>query len=138
MADIKHIKINGQKYDIRDDSKQPIITDLAAIRSGALLGSTALQAVPNTYRTSADQDVIDTTIRNIAEGKTKAYAVDSDVSGNSGFKSDTAEITVTSFTDLDNNTITVSDLNKGDLVYVKNTTTDKYYDRWLINPATGT
>ena len=39
--------------------KQDTISDLATIRSGAALGATALQAVPNTYRTAAAQDVID-------------------------------------------------------------------------------
>lgn len=41
------------------DAKQDAISDLDAIRSGAALGATALQAVPATYRTSAVQDVID-------------------------------------------------------------------------------
>lgn len=41
------------------DGKQGTISDLAAIRSGAALGATALQSVPNTYRTAAAQDIID-------------------------------------------------------------------------------
>ena len=41
------------------DSKQDIISDLEAIRTGASKGATALQSVPNTYRTAAAQDVID-------------------------------------------------------------------------------
>ena len=41
------------------DSKQDTINDLEAIRSGAAKGATALQSVPNTYRTAAAQDVID-------------------------------------------------------------------------------
>lgn len=40
-------------------AKQGAITDLAEIRSGAEAGATALQSVPNTYRTAAAQDVID-------------------------------------------------------------------------------
>ena len=41
------------------DSKQDTISDLEAIRTGAAKGATALQSVPNTYRTAAAQDVID-------------------------------------------------------------------------------
>ena len=41
------------------DGKQDTINDLEAIRSGAALGATALQSVPNTYRTAAAQDIID-------------------------------------------------------------------------------
>lgn len=41
------------------NGKQAAISDLATIRSGAALGATALQSVPNTYRTSAAQDTID-------------------------------------------------------------------------------
>lgn len=40
-------------------AKQDIITDLDSIRSGAALGATALQSVPNTYRTATAQDAID-------------------------------------------------------------------------------
>ena len=39
--------------------KQNAISDLEAIRAGAAKGATALQSVPNTYRTAAAQDVID-------------------------------------------------------------------------------
>ena len=39
--------------------KQDTINDLEAIRTGAAKGATALQSVPNTYRTAAAQDVID-------------------------------------------------------------------------------
>ena len=39
--------------------KQNTISDLEAIRTGAAKGETALQSVPNTYRTAAAQDVID-------------------------------------------------------------------------------
>ena len=41
------------------DGKQDIISDLETIRDGAAKGATALQSVPNTYRTAAAQDVID-------------------------------------------------------------------------------
>ena len=41
------------------DSKQDTISDLEAIRSGAAKGATALQSVPNTYRTASEQDTID-------------------------------------------------------------------------------
>lgn len=41
------------------DGKQDTISDLEAIRSGAAKGATALQSVPNSYRTAAAQDVID-------------------------------------------------------------------------------
>ena len=39
--------------------KQDIISDLEAIRAGAAKGATALQSVPNTYRTASEQDTID-------------------------------------------------------------------------------
>ena len=39
--------------------KQDIISDLATIRSGAAKGATALQSVPNSYRTAEAQDAID-------------------------------------------------------------------------------
>lgn len=39
--------------------KQNTISDLEAIRTGAAKGETALQSVPNTYRTAAAQDIID-------------------------------------------------------------------------------
>lgn len=38
--------------------KQDTIADLATIRSGAAKGATALQSVPSTYRTAAQQDAI--------------------------------------------------------------------------------
>ena len=41
------------------DGKQDIISDLETIRTGAAKGATALQSVPNTYRTAAAQDIID-------------------------------------------------------------------------------
>ena len=41
------------------DSKPDAISDLEAIRAGAAKGATALQSVPNSYRTAAAQDVID-------------------------------------------------------------------------------
>ena len=41
------------------DSKQDAISDLEAIRTGASKGATALQSVPNTYRTASEQDTID-------------------------------------------------------------------------------
>ena len=48
------------EYSVKDilDSKQPNIADLATIRSGAAKGATALQSVPSTYRTAAQQDAI--------------------------------------------------------------------------------
>ena len=46
------------------DSKQDAISDLEAIRTGAAKGATALQSVPNTYRTAAAQDVIDSGLSN--------------------------------------------------------------------------
>lgn len=47
--------------------KQDAISDLATIRSGAAKGATALQSVPSTYRTAAQQDAIhDGTKANVA------------------------------------------------------------------------
>lgn len=40
-------------------NKQDTISDLETIRSGAAKGATALQIVPNTYRTASEQDTID-------------------------------------------------------------------------------
>lgn len=51
------LAINEVKHTA--DSKQDAINDLEAIRSGAAKGATALQSVPNSYRTAAAQDVID-------------------------------------------------------------------------------
>ena len=42
-----------------DSTKQDVISDLSTIRSGAAAGATALQSVPDTYRTAAAQDAID-------------------------------------------------------------------------------
>jgi len=50
---------NKTETDTLLGAKENTISDLSTIRSGAALGATALQSVPNTYRTSADQDVID-------------------------------------------------------------------------------
>ena len=44
--------------------KQDTINDLETIRSGAAKGATALQSVPNTYRTAAAQDTIDNGLSN--------------------------------------------------------------------------
>ena len=44
----------GYVQNYHDNTKQDIITDLASIRSGAALGATALQSVPNTYALKTD------------------------------------------------------------------------------------
>ena len=52
--------------------KQNTISDLETIRSGAAKGTTALQTVPNTYRTALAQDVIDSDLGDrieVIEGK---------------------------------------------------------------------
>lgn len=55
------------------DAKQSAISDLDTIRSGAALGSTALQSVPSTYRTAAQQDAIhDNTKLDISQGTSHA------------------------------------------------------------------
>lgn len=46
------------------ENKQDTINDLETIRAGAAKGATALQAVPNTYRTAAAQDTIDNDLSN--------------------------------------------------------------------------
>lgn len=57
MAEFTNIKINDIKYDVRDANaarasalatKQDVISDLSAIRSGAALGATALQSYTET------------------------------------------------------------------------------------------
>lgn len=73
----------------------------------------------------------------IAEGKTTAYSIDPTEEGNETFQSNDSTITVASFVDVNGNTVNVSDLKKGDLVFTLNGVSTKYADRWLIDPATG-
>ena len=55
------------KLNTNVNKKQDAISDLATIRSGAAKGATALQSVPSTYRTAAQQDAIhDATKANVA------------------------------------------------------------------------
>ena len=64
--------------------KQDTISDLATIRSGAAKGATALQTVPNTYRTALAQDVIDSDLSDrieVIEGKEASWDAKSDFSG---------------------------------------------------------
>ena len=64
--------------------KQDTISDLATIRSGAVKGATALQAVPNTYRTALAQDIIDSDLSDrieVIEGKEAGWDAKSDFSG---------------------------------------------------------
>lgn len=60
------VEISKQIYalgvEVRD--KQDKILDLAEIRRGAYLGSTALQKVPDEYRTAIEQDKIDNALSN--------------------------------------------------------------------------
>lgn len=46
------------KLSTNVNKKQDAISDLATIRAGAAKGATALQSVPSTYRTAAQQDAI--------------------------------------------------------------------------------
>lgn len=65
------------------DAKQNAIADLDEIRSGASLGSTALQAVPDTYRTASEQDTIDNAIKGrltTIEGKEAGWDAKADLS----------------------------------------------------------
>ena len=96
------------------------------------LSTTSTNAVQNRVITNELQNV-----REMAEGKTNSFSVNTETSGNSAFQSDDDTITATSFVDVEGNTINVSELNKGDLVFTLNTASHKYKDRWLINPATG-
>lgn len=96
------------------------------------LSTTSTNPVQNKVITNELQNV-----REIAEGKTNSFSVNAETSGNSAFQSDDDTITATSFVDVEGNTINVSELNKGDLVFTLNTASHKYKDRWLINPATG-
>lgn len=58
---------SGTKLDSYFNVVQNNIPDLATIRSGAAKGATALQSVPSTYRTAAQQDAIhDATKANVA------------------------------------------------------------------------
>ena len=64
--------------------KQDTISDLESIRAGAAKGATALQAVPNTYRTALAQDVIDSDLSDrieVIEGKEAGWDAKSDFSG---------------------------------------------------------
>lgn len=78
------------------------------------------------------------TIRAIAEGSTKSYSVDTDVEGNEVFKSDAVDIVVEEFTDINGNIIHTSDLKNGDIIFTKNTATQVYRDRWLLDKETST
>ena len=96
------------------------------------LSTTSTNPVQNKVITNEMQNV-----REIAEGKTTSFSVNTQTSGNSAFQSDDDTITATSFVDVEGNTINVSELHKGDLVFTLNVEGHKYKDRWLINPATG-
>lgn len=63
-----------EQYDNYATSKQDTIDDLTDIRNNAQAGKNASDSLPN-YRTSADQDIIDNEIRQIAEGRTKSYSL---------------------------------------------------------------
>lgn len=69
--------------------KQDTISDLATIRSGAALGATALQSVPNTYRTAAEQDTIDA----VLAGATIFKITCTESGGTKSFDKTYAEIT---------------------------------------------
>ena len=51
-------KVLNTKLGQLEARKQDTISDLATIRSGAVKGATALQSVPSTYRTAAQQDAM--------------------------------------------------------------------------------
>lgn len=55
--------------DTKLTEKQNVIDDLEEIRSGAAAGASALQEVPDTYRTAADQDEIDDELKNALNEK---------------------------------------------------------------------
>lgn len=57
LADFEGNTLQGKLTEL-EDGKQDTISDLATIRSGAAKGATALQSVPSTYRTAAQQDAI--------------------------------------------------------------------------------
>ena len=76
-------------------------------------------------------------LRNLAEGKTKTFAVNPNDAGNEAFLSGNSTITATSFVDINGNSYDVSELHQGDLVYTLNSESVNYKDRWLIDPANG-
>lgn len=65
----------ASEQDTIDAGKQPLINDLVTIRSGAALGATALQSVPNTYRTAAAQDIIDNAFDSRLDALEADYAI---------------------------------------------------------------
>lgn len=77
-------------------------------------------------------------IREVAEGKTRTFVVDTDVEGNEVFKSDDVDIEVEQFTDIQGNVILTSSLKVGDAIFTKNTATKIYQDRWLSDVENNT
>ena len=55
---LESLEVGMTSANIAIAGKQDTIDDLATIRSGAAKGATALQSVPSTYRTAAQQDAI--------------------------------------------------------------------------------
>lgn len=55
---LESLEVGMTNANIAIAGKQDTIADLATIRSGAAKGATALQSVPSTYRTAAQQDAI--------------------------------------------------------------------------------
>lgn len=55
---LESLEVGMTSANIAIAGKQDTIADLATIRSGAAKGATALQSVPSTYRTAAQQDAI--------------------------------------------------------------------------------
>ena len=114
---------------VHDETKEDVANKVAQISS-----ESTDQQYPSAKCVYDNLEIV----RNIAEGNTKAFSVDPTATGNEGFQSGDAVITVTSFTDVNGNAITVSDLKKGDLVFTLNGENVKYADRWLVDPANGT
>lgn len=105
------------------NGKQDTINDLATIRSGAALGATALQSVPNTYRTSAAQDVIDATKITNPSGGTTGQVLTKTASGEEwatpqGGDATAEEVTAAALNDIYDQTLSASrkTLFKSDIV----------------------
>ena len=142
---VKHINIDtdmDQLFDISTHNNLYPRTKLANIQDYTIL-SQVTRGSNAPVTSDGIQNAIDT-VWAMAEGKTKAYVVDTSDTrspGNAAFRPSTNTVYVQQFIDKDDNVITVSNLKKGDVVYTLNYVsggvTYKYYDWFLIDPVSG-
>lgn len=75
-------------------------------------------------------------VRKIAEGKTNSFIIDTSIEGNEIFETKARTITAVSFV-LNGETILISSLKKGDVIYTIDTLEEHYPDWFVVNPETG-